>query len=314
MAGWIVGLGVLGLWSICVSTARLWAAGAVILALLGTLVTPYGVGLWRFLWETVGLGRADIIDWQPIFYSPSHLVAWGLAAALAVMAWRRHGRTATAQLLPVLALGLLALRVVRIEGFFALAAVILLAPHFAALGPARLPLSRKPTRMEAYGVGAMCLAGIVAVGVAVAPGAGCITLTNPALTVIWAPEAEAIIFLQRNALHGRLLNYFDYGEAAIWHLAPGLRVSYDGRRETVYSERVQRAHDRFYAGADDGSLARLLRPDFIWLPRQLPAVGLLERDGWVAIFRGTKSVVLARAIGAYTQTAPWIGPRCFPGP
>ena len=161
--GWIVGLGVLGLWSVgrvfpALSVAEgrpgapvLWAAGGTALALAGTLATPYGVGLWRFLWETVGLGRADISDWQPIFYSPSHIVAWALAASLAVMAWRRHGKAAMAQLLPVLALGLLALRVVRLEGFFALAAVILLAPHFAALGPERLPLSRKPTRMEAYG-------------------------------------------------------------------------------------------------------------------------------------------------------------------
>ena len=340
--GWIVGLGLLGLWSACALFAprvgrvfrpgavevwspgpsdpgsALWAAGSVALAIAGTLVTPYGLELWRFLRDTVGLGRADIEDWQPLIRLPSHLIAWGLAASLVVMAWRRRaGATMPLllpQLLPVLALGLLALRVVRLEGFFALAAVILLAPRFAALGPERLPLSRKPTRVEVLGVGSMCLAGLVATGIAVGRSAGCVTLTNSALTTLWAPEAEAVTFLQRNALQGRLLNWFDYGEMAIWHLAPRLRVSYDGRRETVYSERVRAAHDRFYAGGDGARLAGLLKADYIWLPHRLAVIGLLERDGWVAIFRGPRSVVLARNGGAYTQPAPWTGPRCFPGP
>jgi hypothetical protein len=218
------------------------------------------------------------------------------------------------QVLPALALGLLALRVVRLEGFFALAAVLLLAPRFAGLGPERLPLSRKPTSAEAAAVGALCLAGLLAAGVAAARGAGCITMTNPALTTIWAPEAEAVAFIQRNALEGRLLTWFDYGEMAIWHFAPRLRVSYDGRRETVYSERIRNAHDRFYSGADGGALARETGADFAWLPVRLPAVEALEGGGWHAIFRGPTSVVLGREPRAYTQPERWSGPRCFPGP
>lgn len=48
------------------------------------------------------------------------------------------------------------------------------------------------------------------------------------------PEREAVAFLRSNRLHGKLLTWFDYGEYAIWHLAPKLRVSLDGRRETAY--------------------------------------------------------------------------------
>ena len=316
--GWIVGQGVLLIWSICAILTRTiswpWAAVGAILAIVGTLATPYGLELWRFLWETVGLGRTDIQDWQPLVYTPSHLIGWGLAAALAVMAWRRRGRAAMPQLAPAVALGLLALRVVRLEGFFALAAVILLAPCFTALGPQRLPLSRRPTRTEISVVGAMCLAGFVATGLAVGRRAGCIRLTDSALTTSWAPEAEAVTFLQRNALQGRLLSWFDYGEMAIWHLAPKLRVSYDGRRETAYSERVRNAHLRFYFSKNDASYARILKADFIWLPHRLPVIGPLQRDGWVVIFRGSSSVVLAQEAGPYTQPMPWTGPRCFPGP
>ena len=336
--GWIVGLGVLGLWSACALFAprvgrvfrpgavevwspgssdpgsALWAAGSVALAIAGTLATPYGLELWAFLWETVGLGRADITEWQPLTSEPLFLMAWAATASLIVLAWRRRGWAALPVLLPAVAVGALAFRVARLEGFFALTNVMLLAPCFASFGPERLPLSRRPTRADMATVGAMCLAGLVATGIAVKSRAGCVTVVGPDAEETWAPEAEAIMFLQSNPIRGRLLSYFDYGELAIWHLAPRLLVSYDGRRETVYSDAVQKAHQRFYSKTPDASYARLLKADYIWLPHRLPVIGLLERDGWVAIFRGSRSVVLAREAGPYTQPAPWTGPRCFPGP
>ena len=65
---------------------------------------------------------------------------------------------------------------------------------------------------------------------------------------------------------------------------------------------------------DDASYARALSADYVWLPGHLPVIAALERDGWVGIFRGPESVVLAREAGPYAQPAPWNGPRCFPGP
>jgi hypothetical protein len=148
----------------------------------------------------------------------------------------------------------------------------------------------------------------------VSRNAACVPLTDSDQTRKWAPEPEAVTFLQINQLRGRLLTYFDYGEMAIWHLAPKLLVSYDGRRETAYSERVRNAHDRFYSSKSDASYARLLKADYIWLPRRLPVISALERDGWIPIFRGTRSVVLASSGTSYTQPKAWVGPRCFPGP
>ena len=316
--GWIVGAGVLGLWSACSAAAGsiTWrtAAAGIVLALLGSLATPYGLELWRLLWDTVGIGRADIAEWDPLVRWPAQFVGWGLTVSLLVVVWRRHARAATLWLLPALAMGLLAFRVVRLEGFFTLATVILLAPWFAGLGPQRLPLSRPPTCAELAAVGSLCLVGVVGVEFAVLRNAGCIAIEGPGRVFRSAPEAEAITFLRDNPIQGRLLTYFDYGHMAIWHLAPKLRVSYDGRRETVYSEAVQKAHLRFYAGTPDAGYAAALKADYIWLPLRLPVVGELKRVGWVEIFRGPRSVVLAQEAGPYAQPAPWTGPRCFPGP
>jgi hypothetical protein len=316
--GWIVGLGLVGLWSACELTTRThawrWTACGVLLALLGTLATPYGVELWQFVWETTGIDRADIIDWQPLIRTPSHLIPWAFSMSLAVMAWRRRGAGAIPRLIPAVALGVLALRVVRLEGFFALSSVMLLAPCYAALGPKRLPLTRLPSRAEVVTVSLVCAAAVVATGVAVKHSVGCVTLADPSLTPPWAPEAEAITFLQSNPIHGRLLCWFDYGEMAIWHLAPKLLVSYDGRRETVYSAAVQADHLRFYSSRRDAGYARRLKADYVWLPQWLPVNDALEHDGWVAIFKGPQSTIYARKAGPYTQPAPRTGPRCFPGP
>jgi hypothetical protein len=159
----------------------------------------------------------------------------------------------------------------------------------------------------------MCLAGFAATGAAVSGRAACVAITTAEVADSWAPEAEAVTFLRDNRLRGRLLTWFNYGEMAIWHLAPGMRVSYDGRRETVYSEAVQGAHGRFYKGLDPGYAGRI-GADYVWLPRRLPVVDRLEREGWTAVFSGSRSTVLARRAGAYVRPEPWTGPRCFPGP
>jgi hypothetical protein len=127
------------------------------------------------------------------------------------------------------------------------------------------------------------------------------------------PEPEAVAFLRSNGLHGKLLTWFDYGEYAIWHLAPQLRVSFDGRRETVYSERVKDGHLRFYDGLNP-AYPDEIGADYIWLPNQLRAIKLLPGHGWVPIFKGPRSVIFARASGDFHTVAPVSGPRCFPGP
>jgi hypothetical protein len=281
---------------------------------LGSVATPYGVGLWRFLWETVGIGRADVGDWQPLIRTPAKFIPWVLTLLVVGASAYKQRRAAATPLIVATVLGALAFRVVRLGGFFALAAAILLAPGFAGMGPRELRLSRAPSRGDLLTVAGICLAALLAVAVPVRRNLACLAITHPTLSAPWAPEAEAIAFLQTNALTGRMLTYFDYGETAIWHLWPNLKVSYDGRRETVYSDVVRDAHGRFYTGTTEAAYADRIHADYIWIPRRLPVVDALRRAGWMPIYEGPKSVVLSRLAGDYVQPQPWKGPRCFPGP
>ena len=56
-----------------------------------------------------------------------------------------------------------------------------------------------------------------------------------AIKDVWMPDLAAAA--QLKGLSGNLWTSFDWGEYAIWHFGPVLRVSIDGRRETVYPTR-----------------------------------------------------------------------------
>jgi hypothetical protein len=66
---------------------------------------------------------------------------------------------------------------------------------------------------------------------------------------------------------GRMATFFDWGEYLLWHLGPEIKVSMDGRRETVYSERRLQDHYDVLFGTTEGlRLLERWRPEYVWLP------------------------------------------------
>jgi hypothetical protein len=121
-------------------------------------------------------------------------------------------------------------------------------------------------------------------------------------------------------LRGRMVTFFDWGQYAIWHKPGELRVSMDGRRETVYSDRSVDLHLDMYLALDDG-LAYLdsLQADYVWVPRELPLAGtLMKSPAWTPAYRGGRSIIFARSgllpAGTPVQEGAEVQCRCFPGP
>ena len=83
------------------------------------------------------------------------------------------------------------------------------------------------------------------------PRLTCVRLDGP-----WMPEREAGAFIVANALSGRMLTWFDWGQYMIWHSAPQVKVSMDGRRETVYSDTFVAQHLRCISTRSQRSLHR----------------------------------------------------------
>jgi hypothetical protein len=121
----------------------------------------------------------------------------------------------------------------------------------------------------------------------------------------------------QNALpQGRLLVWFDWGEYAIWHMGPGVQVSFDGRRETVYSSGFIAQHLGLYAARPGWNVfLDRLAPDLIWVPATLPLVRHLPAHGWRIVHQSTSGLVFARgrSAGEAPPTSHENGRRCFPG-
>ena len=88
--------------------------------------------------------------------------------------------------------------------------------------------------------------------------------------------------------------WFNWGEYSIWHFGPELKVSMDGRRETVYSGEVVSAHLDFYFGTNQWRYADHINADYVWIPKQLPVARELQQHGWHRLCEGDSSILLAR--------------------
>lgn len=311
--GWIVGAAAFALWTILNLFSehqrrhRTWILGIAIASALATLINPYGWRLWMFLGETVRFERVEISDWQPLWKLPALAIApWIAAAVVAGLAIVRGNHLLNTRSLLIMALcGIASLFVGRLDVFFILSAVMLTAP---AIGEG------------ARGAGENRSAGLAFAAVVVGtigfvwsqPRLGCVIMDASS-----QPEPEVVQLVKEQGLRGRMLTFFDWGEYALWHLAPAVRVSFDGRRETVYSQRIIDDHIRIYRD-DPGAeqIVSSMNPDYVWLPSQSGVLRRLEGHGWNPLFRGPVSTLLAAENAVGSSGPAMVGrtpeSRCFP--
>jgi hypothetical protein len=299
--GWIVGLGVVGAWALGTTIdTRDWSralrlAGLWSMCLAATLVTPYGIHLWQFIAETVGVNREDISEWQSVLVEGAGL--WfGSLVLVAVLLWRASWSWAAA--LPVLMLALGSARVGRLGALWVIVAVGLLLPRWRGQAPA---LRFQPALVAIIGAVALVPALVLTVSeVRCLPSVG------------WhAPDFEAAGSLR--GASGRLMVPFGWGQFAIWHFGPQLKVSFDGRRETVYSaERIAEQHALVDGEATIAPFIQREHPEYVWIPRPKgeALAAHLETSGCRADVTTPRSIILARSDLPVLPYAPMSG--CFP--
>ena len=321
--GWLVGGGIFALWTAVTAVAgnrrhAVWCTVIGGASLTATLVNPYGVELLTLLRDTVGLERADIVEWQPVYVLGwQSWIPWGVTAMVGLtgVVLRNREERGAERIACLIALAATSIMVARLQGFFALGVLFLVGPavmraYQSARAVEVTPLVRRPSRVMAT--------------VAVATAASALFITSINLTHLridprWTPEAGAVSFLNAQPAGQRVLIWFDWGGYALWHLAPRMRISMDGRRETVYSPDLQDRHLRFYFDAPGGaSLPTDLAADYVWIPRTLPAARRLDTDGWRRLYEGEQSVIFGRVASPEPNTrvvfATDSEARFFPGP
>jgi hypothetical protein len=289
------------------------------LSLLATLLNPYGIDMWQFIATTVRFDRADIGEWQPLLGSSAQRVyVWAptlltLAASAAVSASARTRPSSWAGVAVGVFLAIATFRVSRLAYLTVPALWLIVSPSLARRWPRseHTMTPRAPSPAAAGLVLIPLIAGAVTLVGVVRPTFACIPIVGT-----WRPDVTMVNWLKANGAAGRLVTPFDWGEYALWHLGPRLRVSMDGRRETIYSEAMLAVQNALYTGRPSGKawFARE-RPEYVWVPAGAAArMSWLSELGYRTDLRTGESFVAVRSdLPRLTQRGS-AGPMCFPGP
>jgi hypothetical protein len=140
------------------------------------------------------------------------------------------------------------------------------------------------------------------------PATQCLPIESEA-----APDLAGANVFFSEAVTGRLVLPFDWGEYAIWHWGPRLKVSTDGRRETVYSDATVNQQASIAFGQPEGlEYLDRVRPEYVWLSYRhaAPTAAWLETHGYRIDVKTDKSFVAARSdLPMLVERPP--APRCF---
>jgi hypothetical protein len=106
---------------------------------------------------------------------------------------------------------------------------------------------------------------------------------------------NAVSLLNQSKVTGNLAIPFNWGEYAIWHLEPEVKVSMDGRRETVYPDDIYKANLSFQYGIRDwDSVLENYETDIVLVEALSTSFNLMEmKSGWELIYEDATSAIFA---------------------
>jgi hypothetical protein len=284
---------------------RLLIAGGA--AAVATLANPYGLQYWQYLARALSMARPYIVEWMPVYHRLLEPVYWdtptllrdalrlvfiGVTLLVVIGARSRYWPG----ILILVVTGYLGLRHLKHLPLLAIAGVAFVPAHLTPL------LERTLGGLRGRLAGRKRLATSVAAGIAALLVA--LLIVDLAVLTPWVPivsarayPVEAVDFLRVNGVRGNLATPFDWGQYVLWKLHPSVKVSFDGRYETVYPEEV--AADNFNFVRGDGDWRRLLThypTDMVLVGRAHPVAPLMAVEpGWTLVHQDPISLVYFRA-------------------
>ena len=331
--GVLAGLAVLALWSgahLSLSfrkdsspddgPSRRTIAAVLAASLLATLINPYGADLPLFLLKTATVARYDIAEWHALeLRSAAGALYLLLLATAAVVLVKSRAERRPAPLLVLACTALLPLFARRHLALFALSFAVYLADHLSSIWAGAAPSadesaegeSRRAALLQRATAGTTFVMALLFFGMTL-PRMSCIPI-RPRASMGF--PLRAVSLLREAGVEGHLAVHFNYGEYVIWHLSPAVRVSMDGRRETVYPDSVYQEALRFQTGVgvwDD--VLRKRETDMALVPKSTPTYNLLSLDpAWTAAYGDTLVGLFVREGWAGADRLDGVTPPPLPG-
>lgn len=301
--GFLAGVGIIGLWTILhfFQNQKNWKKflPPVTISILATLVNPYGPLLLIFLAKTAFVPRPEITEWQSIhlvsIIGILYLVMLGICVTGFIFA--------KVERRPVLiivftSLSILPLVAVRFVSLFAVGAAVIAGPYLS-----NIKLQRRPFKNN------QLITPFRLLGIAIPIN---IILIYTAFlhlgTIVFMQEAQypvnAVTILKQSGVTGNIANEFIWGEYLIWHVGDRLKVSVDGRRETVYPNETYQQNINFMKGVGewdalirnyDTQIVLVYRSSIVYNHPSSAAYNLLKlTPNWVLIYQDDSSALFAR--------------------
>ncbi len=311
--GFLAGLGLILLYALGEGLSRRpWRpyAGILLAAGLATLLNPYGLSYWSFLFRAVTMPRPMVMEWISIFqdFSSGAVGSAPFTAGVLLLCGLFWWRSRWWELTPVLILGVtlvLGLKHIRHLTFFFLAVGGYLP---TTLDHYRQDLARraglqawlaKPRVRAGLALGGLVLTLGLLVDVSLKKP---FSLTTPptvqpsGLTQMYYPSG-AVTYLTQQRLSGRLLVEFGWGEYLMWLFYPHLKVALDGRFETVYPDAVFEHYLHFYYASPTWQVfLETYRPDLILIKNRGKLPDLLRRHpGWRVLYADAGCILFGAA-------------------
>ena len=250
--GILAGLGFLGIWAFFHTVLHrdkwLRILPPVILSFLAILINPYGLDLVTFLLRTATVPRTEIVEWQPL--QPISVLG-GIYLVLLVililgLVYSRKDKSKPLMVLLAVAV-LLPFVASRHLPIFSLAVLVFGGEHIADTW-SRFSPSKDEHRTRPGWIPILSI--ILAIGLLIGSINNFREIPIPGDPNPYFP-VNAVSILKQSRVEGNLAIPFNWGEYAIWHLGPGIKVSVDGRRETAYSEEIYQANLAFQYGVNE---------------------------------------------------------------
>jgi hypothetical protein len=254
-------------------------------------------------------GSRGIVEWQPLWTTtPILWIMWLLPLMLVIAChWRIGISRPCMGVVVVLAAG--GLWITRVSPLSAAADVVMAGPALARWAP----ILARDTDATRWGAVAVLTTFLAAFVLAVLPSTRCIAIQDSEDL----PDATAVEILRTNRATGRLVTQFGWGQYAIWHLAPALKVSIDGRRETIYSERTIQRQVAVAKGSAEGlETLATTRPEYVWLSTGSATTtkAWLTGNGYRIDVDRQHSYIAVRQDLPVLQYSAVVESGCFPGP
>lgn len=313
----IAGVGILGLYAVLGNRrhdgANTPQRGALLVcAVLAVCLNPYGPSLLTYIVNELRMPH-PISEWQPLaFDDPGQRPAVALLVALlASLYWARLLRH---RLWWAALTALVAVMAVRSQRHVPLLALCAAAPLADQLQGA-LDAAQRRTRWQfSSGAVALIAASLIALaGVQLVTSATRLWCDGGGMLFNAADyPVGALRFAHSAGLRGNVALPLDWGGYVLWHGAPALRVSLDGRFATVYPAAVVEDGFAFFRADGDPNAARLLDAyptTLVLIPRGTPSP-VDGRPEWRLLYTDEVAALWGKdgnaASGASTAPTGWL--------